>query len=468
MELKKISRLMYLPDLLVCTVWFMLIAHNELNRWTTNPFILLFPALRIWLSFLMRRKSKLMIAPVVMLALMMLAAIVGTEPVHHLFIKPWLTLHDSVAALFGSDGLNWDPVRRFGYYRYTVPVGLISSLWLVVCPLAVYIRLKNRKMLLPSGLNTLKAVGLSAYIFAVVTVSSIIIYENNNVVLGLSVLALMIMVIPAVFYRGNIKGIFTRGEIAYLLSVVMLVIGYVCGIGMEQKSVFTLCVLPAAFYALANWYFRRKTEYKDILLISAASIVFFCAQYTVNMSRVLLLFLSLSLMAIAVIRFAVATRKHLSSAGIYIMIALVLPVLCIGYNPYAVLEAKRGWHFDKYSYSPNGLLFVWNNDSAGLRDRYGVILPLGTYGSVELLTPSKPYCKVRKEGLWQIYDIERHELVSDEWFTDVVPCGRYVYKLKTEKGDKYLILPHNYDRYEKEQPAIISDECGVAQILDSE
>lgn len=44
-----------------------------------------------------------------------------------------------------------------------------------------------------------------------------------------------------------------------------------------------------------------------------------------------------------------------------------------------------------------------------------LILPIDRYNRIELLTPSKPYCKVRKDGKWQIYDIERQELVSDEW-----------------------------------------------------
>lgn len=276
----------------------------------------------------------------------------------------------------------------------------------------------------------------------------------------MAVLAFMLMLIPSIFYRNNIKEMFTRGEVVYLLTLAMFTVGYVCGIGLELKSAITVCTLPAAFFALMNWYIRRETTYKDILLIVGASVVFWCAQYTTNMVRISMLLLSLALMAVAVIRFAIDTKKNWASAGLYVMIALVMPVFCLGYNPYSVLEAGRAWHFDKYYGSPDGILCVRAGDTGGLRDRYGVILPIDRYNRIELLTPSKPYCKVRKDGKWQIYDIERQELVSDEWFEDVIPCDEYIYRLKSQNGDKYLSLRWYYNP-DGEQTAKIVDEMPV-------
>ena len=142
------------------------------------------------------------------------------------------------------------------------------------------------------------------------------------------------------------------------------------------------------------------------------------------------------------------------------MVAFIMPILSIGYNPYSVLEAKRLWHFDRYYGAPNGLLCVKNDSYIGLRDRYGVILPI-EYHRIELLTPSKPYCKVKRNDKWQIYDIERHEFVSDECFDDVVSCDNFTYQLKSDSGDKYLVMPRFYNRYDRIQPAIISSEIPV-------
>jgi hypothetical protein len=292
-----------------------------------------------------------------------------------------------------------------------------------------------------------------------VIISSIVLSVSDKTTIGMAVLAFMLMLIPTIFYHNNIKEIFSRGEVAYLLTLAMFVTGYICGIGLELKSPITVCVLPAAFFTLANWYIHRETAYKDILLIVGASVVFWCAQYTTNMTRILLLLTSLTMAAIPVIRFVIDTRKNWASAGLYIVVALVLPVFCLGYNPYSVLKAGRAWHFDKYYGSPDGILCVRAGDTGGLRDRYGVILPL-EYNRIELLTPSKPYCKVRKDGKWQIYDIERQELVSDEWFEDVIPCDEYVYRLKTQNGDKYLSLRWYYSP-DGEQTAMIVDEMPV-------
>jgi hypothetical protein len=236
----------------------------------------------------------------------------------------------------------------------------------------------------------------------------------------------------------------------------MFVIGYVCGFGMELKSAITVCTLPAAFFALVNWYVRREIAYKDMLLIVGASVVFWCAQYTTDMVRILLLLASLAIMAVPVIRFAIDTKKNWTSAGLYVIIALIMPVFCLGYNPYSVLEAGRTRSFKTDLGSTRGLLYVQSDDNVGLRDRYGVILPV-KYERVELLTPSKPYCKVMKDGKWQIYDIERHELVSEEWFEDIIPCDEYVYRLKSQNGDKYLLLHWSYSRYDRQRTVIVDE-----------
>lgn len=424
-----------------------------------NPFILLFPAVRIWISFLMKRQSKLMIVPIVVLALLTSCMFLDRSPRYLLFVGPWETFMTSIGALFGMNS-----VRSVEFHELLGEVckniiSIVGYIWLVIYPLAAYIYKRAKKQLVPGSMGTWKSVGLCVYIFGCTIVSSIVLSVSDKTTIGMAVLAFMLMLIPTIFYRNNIKEMFTRGEVVYLLTLAMFTVGYVCGIGLELKSAITVCTLPAAFFALMNWYVRRETAYKDILLIVGASVVFWCAQYTTNMVRISMLLLSLALMAVAVIRFAIDTKKNWTSAGLYVMIALVMPIFCLGYNPYSVLEASRAWHFDKYYGSPDGILCVRAGDTGGLRDRYGVILPL-EYDRIELLTPSKPYCKVRKDGKWQIYDIERQELVSDEWFEDVIPCDEYVYRLKSQNGDKYLSLRWYYNP-DGEQTAKIVDEMPV-------
>lgn len=455
----RISKFFTVADLAICSVWLLLLAHEDVNSGLMNPVVLLFPVLRIWTTFLMQRQSKLMIAPLVMLSLMGLVVFMDRDSSYLPFIEPWLKLLRSGSALFGVELVANADYQDFivAHCEYSLPISLICYAWLVVIPCGVFIYHLCKKQLQPSSLNVWKSIGLCIYIFVVAFADAILLSETYKTTLAITILALMLMLIPVIFYRGNIKGLFNRGEIAYLLTFAMFGIGYVCGIGLELKSAITVCTLPAAFFALMNWYVRRETSYKDILLIVGASVVFWCAQYTTNMVRISMLLLSLALMAVAVIRFAIDTKKNWASAGLYVMVALIMPVFCLGYNPYSVLEASRAWHFDKYAYSKNGLLCVSNGTIGGLRDRYGVILPL-EYDRIELLDSSKPYCKVRKNRMWQIYDIERHELVTDEWFEEVAQCDEYVYRLKSQNGDKYLTMRWYYNRYADEQSAVISDE----------
>lgn len=459
MDNSRFSKITHIADLIICSVWLLLVVHEEISGWMINSFILLFPAVRIWINFLMKRQSKLMIVPIVVIALLASCMFLDRGPRYLLFVGPWETFMTSIGALFGMNS-----VRSVEFHELLGEVckniiSIVGYIWLVIYPLAAYIYKRAKKQLVPGSMGTWKSVGLCVYIFGCTIVSSIVLSVSDKTTIGMAVLAFMLMLIPTIFYRNNIKEMFTRGEVVYLLTLAMFTVGYVCGIGLELKSAITVCTLPAAFFALMNWYVRRETAYKDILLIVGASVVFWCAQYTTNMVRISMLLLSLALMAVAVIRFAIDTKKNWASAGLYVMIALVMPVFCLGYNPYSVLEAGRAWHFDRYYGSPDGILCVRSGNTGGLRDRYGVILPL-EYDRIELLTPSKPYCKVRKDGKWQIYDIERQELVSDEWFEDVIPCDEYVYRLKTQNGDKYLSLRWYYNP-DGEQTAMIVDEMPV-------
>ena len=460
MDNSRFSKITHIADLIICSVWLLLVAHEEISGWMINPFILLFPALRIWISFLMKRQSKLMIVPIVVLALLASCMFLDRSPRYLLFVGPWETLLTSIGALFSIDSVHSIEFQELVGNVCKNILSIVGYIWLVIYPLAVYIYKRAKKQLTPGTIGIWKCIGLCAYIFGCTIVSSIVLSVSDKTTIGMAVLAFMLMLIPIIFYRNNIKEMFTRGEVVYLLTLAMFTVGYVCGIGLELKSAITVCTLPAAFFALMNWYVRRETAYKDILLIVGASVVFWCAQYTTNMVRISMLLLSLALMAVAVIRFAIDTKKNWAGAGLYVMIALVMPVFCLGYNPYSVLEASRAWHFDKYYGSPDGILCVRAGDTGGLRDRYGVILPINRYNRIELLTPSKPYCKVRKDGKWQIYDIERQELVSDEWFEDVIPCDEYVYRLKTQNGDKYLSLRWYYNP-DGEQTAMIVDEMPV-------
>ena len=75
---------------------------------------------------------------------------------------------------------------------------------------------------------------------------------------------------------------------------------------------------------------------------------------------------------------------------------------------------------------------------------------------VELLISHKPYCKVETVDGWQIYDIVRQEFLTEEVFAEVIPYGKLSFLLKSEDGDKYLIMPLSYSGFNDCKVAVIS------------
>ena len=451
-------------DLIICSLWLLLVGHIVIYNGFRSPLMLFYPTLRILTTLLLHRRSRLAAAPLMVLTLMSLILFFDRNSGFILLAEPCIKLLRS-----GFAFLNMELVAKPDYqnllidiFEHSFTINSICCLWLVIIPWGTYIAMLCRKQLKSCRWSILKNIGLCSYILVAALIVSTTFAATGKRALSLAILALLLMPIPAIFNRGNINEMFTRGEVAFLLTSAMFALGYICGVGLELKSAITVCTLPAAFFALMNWYARRETTYRDILPVACASVVFWCAQYATGTVRILMLATSAAMTAIPVIRFAVDTKRRFTSIGLYLVAALILPVFCLGYNPYSVLDAKREWHFDKYSWSQNGILCVSDGRVAGLRDRYGVVLPV-KYRLIEVLTPSKPYCKVKENGLWQVYDIERRELVTDEWFEEVIPCGENTYCLKSHDSDRYMTIPHDYSRYAKKQPAVISDEIPATE-----
>lgn len=458
MNHSKFSRFALVADLLICSVWLMLVLHSGSSSYYSLLWVI--PVLRMWLSFLMYRRSRLALTPLLLIAIFSLAALQSHGgPIFRLYNMPLLIVAKSAMAFFGTGSFDLSEYSDmwYGSWDYRYWIAGIASVWLVVLPAVAYICGAVRKRLVSSQLSVWKRVGLNAYILLTIIIMSIFVGELGGFI-SVSVLCFLLMLIPMIFNKGKLEGLLTRFEQAFIICLPMFGLAYYCGLSYNSVSAVMTIALPVAFLALVNWNMDRKTDYKDVLLMVSGAVVFYMAQYGINMIRVILLLISLGLFAIAIVRFAFSTRKYWTSIGLYVMVALAIPVFCIGYNPFSVLEARKYTHFDEYSYSRNGLMLVTGSEGDGIRDRYGLILP-AEYYDIHLLIPSKPYCKVRKQGGWKIYDIEKQMMFSDEEFTDVVPYGDHSFLLKNPQGDKYLIIPDMYSRFSNRGDAVITEEA---------
>lgn len=455
---------MLMADLFVCCVWLMCLVCGKTNGLWILPSLWIAPLLRMWLSFLMYRRSRMALAPIVML----LVFVARTFCVRNgallftLFTDPLLTLLRSVPVLFGVPVVTAEnmPDIWFAVHDYRFLIGTVASIWLVVIPLVIYIYRCVKKINVPGVLGLRQGIGLCAYLVGVIVVENFVVAHFHYSHISVFILALLLMLIPILFNNGKLEGMLSKGEQAFIISLILSGMAYSFGISYNNASELAAGLLPAAFFAILCRLLDRKVRYDEVLFIISGSFLFVFSQYTLGMFRIGMLLLSLGLMAVPFIRVASSTMRYRSAVVGYVAIALFIPVFCIGYNPYSVLEARKICHYDEYDYSPHGLMLVCGEDGSGIRDRYELILP-AEYKRIEHLISSKPYCKVETDGGWKIYDIVRQEFLSEEVFEEVIPYADLSYLLKSDAGDRYLIIPRTYSRFCDEKVAVISEQPPV-------
>lgn len=466
MEHSRFSKTMLVADLSVCCIWLLCVIHGVENGpvWC-RPVIWAVPLLRMWLSFLIYRCSRMALAPIIMLTLLTVGSLSGRAlSGNSLFVEPLFILLRTVPEFFGESLVTADNIQEiwWGMSKCDVKLGIISSVWLILLPLGIYIWRSIRKENVSSIFGLAKRVGLCTYVSCTVIVVSMIVTVFHYSFVSVFMLGLFLMLIPVIFNKGKLDGLFTKGEQTFVMILVILGIAYTCGVDYCDASTIAVLVLPALFYALVCRCISREVEYMDILTVLTASFLFVCSQYAISMYRIILLLMSLGVMSVVLIRLACSTGRYWTAAAVYVTMAILLPVFSLGYNPYSVLDARKVRHYDGYEYSPNGLMLISGRDGVGIRDRYSLVLP-PEYERVEHLVPSKPYCKVMKDGEWMIYDIVRQELLSEERFTEVIPFGKYSYRLDSASGTKYLIMPRRYSRYNDASIAHISYQPPTCQ-----
>ena len=460
MEHSKLSKTMLVADLSVCCVWLLCLINSNPNDYGVLPMLCMMPLMRMWLSFLIYRRSRMALAPIVMLSLMTIGALAGhAHPAFTLYVDPWLTLLRVVPAFFGEHVITAENMSDIwlGSSDHRVLIGLLDSIWIVLVPVGIYLWRCIRKENLPRERTLRQRTGICLYVVAILFIEALVITHFYYSHVSAYILCMLLMLAPVIFNEGKIEGLLTKGEQAFVVALLLMAVAYALGISYSEGAIVASAAFPCVFFALFCWTIGRNIRYADAALIIEASYLFIFGQYVIDMFRVIMLLMSLALMAVPFMRFAFSIRKVAPTIAAYVMIAVLLPVFCIGYNPYSVLEARKIRHFDEYEYSHNGLMLVIGRDGIGIRDRYELILP-AEYRDVELLESHKPYCKVKTKAGWQIYDIVKQELLSEDVFTAVVPYGEFSFLLKSDTGDKYLIMPSSYSRFNDRMTAVISEQ----------
>ena len=150
---------------------------------------------------------------------------------------------------------------------------------------------------------------------------------------------------------------------------------------------------------------------------------------------------------------------------VFLLAAVVVPVLSLGYNPYSAMEASRsGDEFVGYRHGEKGLMWVRSSKGFGLRDRYGIIIP-AQYTQIEFLDNMKPYVKV-KEGTneWGLYDIERKEYITTEYYENIELYGKNIIRLQKDSCYHYMNYEEFYNWDSEEAQHVFTDTIPKQQV----
>ncbi len=430
-----LSKLWWAFDLMICSMWLLVTWHE--NWWMS--YLVFLPFFRIWTSFLLHRKSKIAVAPLSVITFFFsINAFALPEDFHKLFWDGFKVLVDATNAVFGGN------VEEFKTSLVELDstlgciINVIGSLWLLIIPIGLLAYRWYSGELQSLTISKKRAVGLLGYM-VVVTISIML---ANHVGRYFSIITTCTCAILGImwFYKGKLKHLLTRSEIVYLSVVGMLGSCYFCGVDLHRVGTLVLYVASLGSYALLSWYWGYQKKLSDMLLLSLSVLCFWIAPATIGMLRIVLLMLSLAGVATVCVRITLATNKKLVGAVMFVLLGVMMPVLSMGYNPYAATDYRVVYRHLNHS---GGVLIVTDDEHRGMRDRYGIIMPV-VYDKFKTINERGPFVQAYDEDSFQIYDIESQRLVSEEWFFDIKKeeDSRHFFRLSSEKGEKRLLLPH--------------------------
>ncbi|MBR4846377.1 MAG: hypothetical protein IKU98_08175 [Bacteroidaceae bacterium] len=365
-----------------------------------------------------------------------------------------------VTSMFGSDGrMLVHEIRmdaRNGEYWNTLykVVGCITYLWLVVGPLVQYIVLSVKKRVIQSSWSNRSSLLLCLYLVGVMLVVVIGSYKDF---LGFLFAVVGLYALPYLFKEIDFKHLLTRGEASYIMLLLVLIACYIEGSNISRQAVVAVVSLPAVCYAIFNYSCCRRPTYQEITLVVLGSMTFWMAQYTTDMLRILLLLLSLGLIGVVLRKFVNATHRKWRGVVLYLFVAFIVPISCLGYNPYSAMHVSRHYDYVGYLWGERGLMRVYGRDGFGLRDRYGMVTPLQR-GSIEFIDSWKPFVKIGSRGLgWNLYDIERQEFITDVLYEDIQPYGENVIRLQKDSCCHYVVYEKYYSWGDEKMHYVVTD-----------
>lgn len=389
-----VKRSFFVIDLLLCCVWTLFVLHLWSAHFMTSwliaddvpfqtwaaPIVLYALLLRLGMSFMMYKDDRNGIwVSLILLSIGLVMAVLPAELMDDAFydIFYYSDMVDSglsssllgyLAGIFGiSDSI------RILMILWVIPI----SIWIWIVPL-LYSLIRIRKRTTTSVSLPFALTGL--YLF-----------------------------------KDNLGKEYLKISIFIFLS---LAFGFVMN---SMVSLIGLLLLSVALYLYMERSERKRMNNISWILMLLAAIGFWTAQYLFGWKRLSLLAVSMMLSAVVIYLLFRGSGKMLKPLALAFLSCLLIPSFCLGYDVFNLTDCVRMENL-KTDYNLTGLIKIRNDKGkVGLRDRYRLIIPTA-YS--DIADYHLPYLKVKKVGLWGVWNTQYAGRIKGDWDYIIVGPGR--------------------------------------------
>jgi len=176
---------------------------------------------------------------------------------------------------------------------------------------------------------------------------------------------------------------YDRAGKLFVTTCVLVFIAMLIGYQMDEMlSFYALMTLPLVTFYYLNKYVGRNVNWLEYVILAIGLYVYDKAQYQVDDERVAYLLVSVAFIMAVCIWMMIKTKKVVAALFAFVLMSVVLPGLSIGYNIYQSMEGARSVNY----VSPGikkGYMYIRRMENVngkqrmkvGIRDRYRTTIP---------------------------------------------------------------------------------------------
>lgn len=374
------SKKMFIADLILVSVWTLF-----LSRYCGPRLLLLIP-IRIALCFEMQRKSPWTLISAIGFLLAYSCVDNFSRPFERMFFNFFCAIGESELMIeIFSEPFEWEMKAWIG------AISSVWYIWLVILPLVTGISFRN--------LRQIKWTSEWIWIYIVPIFGLCLWTMIDEGEVGCILLGLAVSFLPIVYWsiynrngRSPVQLLLENRNIGwYLLYVTLFLSAITIGLkDITSLKLIGLIVFPAAFYILLTISFRLGTILtRCCLALSVSGWLYWLTFDTGKASTIVLLSIAISLIIFAGVTIIVKTKSWKAPMIIMLVVPTVIIPCTLGLNPYVAIDADYTRMYVSNVSVRNGVYVIEKYYEAidsgqpfvcgrkyGLRDRYGVILPI--------------------------------------------------------------------------------------------